>query len=196
MRSQEAGICVYCQCRPPRTVDHVPPGAVFENLCPVDIAKVPCCEGCSQAFSCDDQILHNYLSSRYTGCGSLLSSKSTSGSRDRREMQGDKVKFLSNDVDRASLERTARRMIRGLLFYHTGQLLPVDCRFSVYYDSQLDNIELEKNAARVKYLLKSERMFSIPGVFDYRFGITEQANTTLWYMCFFGQVWFVVLSHS
>ena len=111
-------------------------------------------------------------------------------------MQGDNVKFLSSDVDRASLERTARRMIRGLLFYHTGNLLPVDCRFSVYYDSQLDNIELEKNAARVKYLLKSERMFSIPGVFDYRFGITEQANTTLWYMCFFGQVWFVVLSHS
>lgn len=214
MNSPKSDICIYCQERPSDSADHVPPKLIFEfeRPRPHDLRTVPSCFECNRSFSQDDEYLRLYLTQRQESeahqSSKFLSEKSVraimrSKAAQQRFLEmnrwvpriridGTEDYILQFKPDRDSLERTARRIAKGLLFFHREILLPPDRSIRVNLDFGLNDESRFQYDKVITDFLANEPVYTVASVFEYRFGVANDGLTSAWRIGFLSQIVFWV----
>jgi hypothetical protein len=140
-----ARTCVYCGCEEPTTVDHIPPKLFFERPYPPNLLTVPTCLKCNKSFQGDDEytraitcidmrsakhptvqlkmptVLRSFQKAEAVGFAKYLRTQMTDSA-----ILGPDEKPMAQavDADRARLNATGERIVRGLYFVEAGRPLP------------------------------------------------------------------------
>jgi hypothetical protein len=213
--------CIYCQAADATTADHVPPKGLFPRPCPSTFITAPCCEGCNQAVSCDDDYFRAAIINR-------RDVPQTPAVKDRIEAvfrglarsqaTGFKQAFLAAtaeveittlgglylgtglqftpELDR--LETVATRTVRGLYFKEVGEPLPLNCRVTAYMDAGFDDREkVDGGSAHqiIRRLTTRPPRVVHDEIFQYWHEVaTEVHQASLWLLLFYRSVWFLVFT--
>jgi hypothetical protein len=194
---RKIGRCVYCGevCKP--TSDHVPPKALFPKPRPQDLITVPACENCNGSAAEDDAEFKVAVglqidprkgdpfkalvdSTHRTLQKSALRQKLFRESKDIYvEIDGMYVRSKSFLWSSKSHDRTTERIIRGLYYRETGNILAdlgveVTVNFFHSGDAKLRAIANSLNKREIG-----------SGAFRYSFGIAaEDPRYSIWFLDF------------
>lgn len=194
---RKIGRCVFCgeRCKP--TSDHVPPKALFPKPRPQDLITVPACEKCNGSASEDDAEFKVAIGLQIDPRkGGLLKALVDSTHRTlRKSALGEKLFRDSKDVyveidgmyvrsksflwNAKSHDRTTERIIRGLYYKETGNILAdlgveIEVHFFRNDDAKLRAISDHLNRREIG-----------GGAFRYSFGIaTEDPRYSVWFLEF------------
>jgi hypothetical protein len=144
--------CIYCGASENLTFDHVPPKLLLAAPYPPNLITVPACYGCNQSFQKDDEytrtiagldlrasrnpdaqaklpsILRSLQRPTAKAFAEYLSSQTTKSTiLDHRGLPLSEI----IDVDRERVNATGIRIIRGLYFLETGNILPFDATIKI-----------------------------------------------------------------
>lgn len=212
--------CVYCGTSDPRTNDHVPPKCLFPKPRPHNLITVPCCEGCREGTSLDDEYFRDMLVmrarlARQPDAQQLL--PKVLRSLRRPEKQGfvhsiaetARLQVLETEaglylgkagtyhVDLNRLENVVDRTIRGLYWEETdGERLHSDTAVSAYALEGFKDLDQEQAKSLVHLLelaVKGDQDRSIgEGAFRYRAGFAQdRPRTSVWILTFYQTVHFL-----
>jgi hypothetical protein len=145
MQPPKSSTCIICGIRPAITAEHVPPRGFFKGIVG-QFRTVFACDICNNGSSEDDESLRNFISAQI--------GKQTTGAKHLWEMGAHKSLLRSTKIRSALLDtlqevavvnedgstttrlrffvpvslyqRVFERVTRGLHFFHTEKILPID----------------------------------------------------------------------
>jgi hypothetical protein len=145
------GICAYCGREKQLTDDHVPPKSLLKKPYPPNLWTVPACRDCHVALQKDDDytrtvntldvrsannpdaqsnlpaILRSLERADAKAFAEYLSSQTVRGP----ELGEDGLPIHTMVVDRARLDATGKRLLRGLFFLETGIPMPPEGKIRI-----------------------------------------------------------------
>jgi hypothetical protein len=206
MQPPKSETCVICGIRPAETVDHVPPKCFFKGVTNAQLRTVPSCWACNNGASSDDEDMRFYISAQIgkqnpaskvlwdDGAHKTIKRKIKLRSsflanvRDVEVLEQDgsiknRLAFL---VPISTYQRVLERITRGLYFFHTGRILPVNV--AVFATMLADTPDMETEDIR---RLKIESVGA--GACIYRYEIVpDDADRSLWIYGFHEAHWAMV----
>jgi len=170
--TRESDVCVLCGQRPATTGEHIPPRSLFIKR-PEQYLVVPACEECNQSTKLDDEYLRQVMSaSSWTPEGLEVWSRKVAakfndypatkaGLRNQLDeipielpnLGEVPVRVLLADEER--INRVARKMVRGLYWFHTGELLGQDVPISLQMLNNVQVYELLNSPEQMEVLRKT-----------------------------------------
>lgn len=139
--------------------DHVPPASIFPSEKPRNLITVPCCTPCNQDFKQLDQRMRNYVAAL---AGPNSGDVGDVARMDILRSYKHSIQFLAQMkphpslrddrgeprhvffFDRAELVRWMGRIVKGLIFAKTGEILPRECDLRV---TPLPNAVIQPSAS-------------------------------------------------
>lgn len=146
-------VCAICGINEATTRDHVPPKGIFPKPRPENLITVPACSNCNNGASDLDDLFKVYLSMHAAGESDIarrLFTEKTAKTLERnksllariteesKELQieddnGDLVTRTGVLWNSKAHDAVIERTIRGLYFYHTGNVVPSDTVLKVQW---------------------------------------------------------------
>ncbi len=138
-------LCAYCGREDGVTVDHVPPKLLLARPYPKNLPTVPACRRCNASFQADDEYTRFVVSIDLRSANQRVAQSKMPAilrAMQRPEAQGFVRYLLSQmtetrvlgadgrpmaqavEADRNRIHATGERMVRGLFFIESGELLP------------------------------------------------------------------------
>lgn len=157
----ELELCAICGERPATTRDHVPPAAIFPKPRPSDLVTVPCCLPCNNGASPFDERFGVYLAmhvSRHepnweSTLGAKVLRTVRHNQRLRREILEDAEEVMLRSPsglhlgravkiqwDSEAHDRVVERIIRGLHYHHTGEIVGASGNVRVHFLDSLEKV--------------------------------------------------------
>ncbi|MGH1375269.1 MAG: hypothetical protein ACRBCK_02880 [Alphaproteobacteria bacterium] len=185
--------------------EHIPPKSVLRN-CKEHI-KVPACKECNQGTSSADEQF-KYLLAMYLGVDEKSFGLWNSAIRTLNRKKDVRAKIITNtsnilvphhkggygyqvdigNVDKHHLKKfiqVCKKIVRGLHWYITYEVLPCDTEVIVKVLDQGDAVPDEWNEVLHKF---GREIYKAEGNFIVRYAIVEdQENASLWVIRFYGQ---------
>lgn len=202
MQPPKSKICVICGVRPATTQDHVPPKGFLKGTTG-QFRTVPACNECNNGSAEDDEALRNYISlqvGKQTESAKKLwedgAHKSLKRSTKLRSAllktmkeidvinaTGKNESRLSFWVPSSLYQQVFERVTRGLVFYHSGEILPPETIVKI----NLLNNPPDLSLPEIKML---EYQSISNGAFEYRFGFDPDTFcNSLWLFTVHGSHW-------
>lgn len=193
MQPPKSSICVICGIRPATTDEHVPPRGFFKGITG-QFRTVPACSICNNGSSEDDEALRNYISvqiGKQTTGAKVLWEKGAHKSfihstklrsalmRTLQEVKvvnenGEITNRLAFEIDVSLYQRVFERVTRGLYFWHTSTIFPIDAPIKINLLSttpKLDSLELG--------MLEAHSIAD--DAFEYRFAVDpKEPRNSIW----------------
>ena len=214
------GLCAYCGLEDFLTKDHIPPKSLFASPRPANLITVPACMRCNAGASKDDEYLCLVLSlseevdgnpdaaaAKEHSLRALGKIRKTGFARRffRTVREIDDVspaglylgKKGSYQAEGKRLQRIAERMIRGLFYHETKQVMPANCEVMAFSTRTLDIRRmppqlLDLYKATLQQLIQSRSHVKGSLTFDYRCAFSPNSGTdSLWLIAFYGRFFFV-----
>jgi hypothetical protein len=153
--------CAICGVRPATTQDHVPPAGIFLKPRPSDLVTVPCCRECNVEGSKWDEPFRVYLAMHVSRHDSewqrRFDAQVLPTARHNRKLQRKILESaehvllrtaagillgpaVSIQWDSEAHDRVVERIVRGLHFRHTGEILGGDAKVRVHFFETLNNV--------------------------------------------------------
>lgn len=193
MQPPKSSICVICGIRPATTDEHVPPRGFFKGLSG-QFRTVPACSICNNGSSEDDEALRNYISAqigKQTTGAKLLWEKGAHKSFLRstklrsalisttREVEvvnenGEITNRLAFLVPVSLYQRVFERVTRGLYFWHTSTIFPIDTPIQINLLSTTPDLDSPELAMLEAHSIADN-------AFEYRFAVDpDEHRNSIW----------------
>jgi len=193
MQPPKSSICVICGINPATTVDHVPPKGFFKGISG-QFRTVPACNICNNGSSKDDEALRNYISAQIGKqtegskklwekgahkslkrntqlCSALLSSLNDIEVINKEGKTTSRLAFL---VPVSLYQRVFERVTRGLFFFHTGKIFPVNIPVTINLLTNSPDFSAPELQLLEYYSISDK-------AFEYRFGLDpEDYCNSMW----------------
>jgi hypothetical protein len=208
--AEPAGVCIYCGAVGPVTRDHVFPRALFIRMDPVMIT-VPACATCQATKARGDIDLLDFVNleingSRHPNAADQLEQIGRAARRNRSpiaraahehgvddDLITDAGIYLGQvftaPIDDESMLTTIGFIVRGIYFYETGSMLPIDTPVEVSYIPPLKAKTVLDRFRRVPRTSAVMKGNTVAGWVSYR--PHDAPLTTLWLLEFNGGVYFM-----
>jgi len=206
--------CVYCLSNKDLTKDHIPPKSLFAKPRPSNLISVPSCEKCRAKTPNDDEYFKNSLIMRdvvknHPDVKTLLNSTIRSykkigkwkymldllkrtGSIERKSKAG---LFLGSrlgvEVDLNRIYNVVNRVIRGLYYYETGDILPtnIEIRSRITEDFDKNTFSILKKGIIDPLLNRSSPQVIGNNAFSYIYHIRkENKYISAWVTEYYGKI--------
>ena len=195
--------CIYCGKEIATERDHVPPKCLFPKPPPPNVITVPSCKGCNHSLSKDEEYFRAIVSQladteNHPASKRLLKDKILRGFEERPKLA---VRILSTvkpvdiiqdgmrvatipayDVDNQSYDRVMVKIIKGLLYHETGQI--VSAGLAVKWNVLHQSLDVPQPV--YDELQKSASHIIGEGIFEYKAYILPNTVKSLWLMSFYG----------
>ncbi len=216
------GTCVFCGVIGDVTDDHVPPKTIFAKPRPSDLITVPGCDDCNHGWSLDDEYFRTALclSDRTSDERNATAGRGAAmRSLQRKKARGFAKMFLSSTfptevyssegiylgkrlaftVDLKRIQKVVAKIIRGLFYIESGQILPQNYGVSVDSNDTLEKMnandlrDLQKTI--IEPLLSTQERIIGDGAFRFRYAIPEDGDgfVSVWALTFFGTMPFLCI---
>lgn len=218
---KKRGRCVICDVKPTDTDDHIPPKCLFALRDRKNLLKLPTCLDCNNHSSKDDEYLRAALISRADVeenlstneiRNALIRSLSDSKQQGFQKLYANAIGvkrvltpaglYLGNhpvfSVDYGRLEKVLSKVICGLYYYHTKNILKKEYSIKIIAE---DDLNLQTQS--FKDFIKSKILFYIDqtilyeigkNTFHYKYLLTrENKFAGAWILRFYGKVHFLGL---
>lgn len=201
MQPPKSKTCVICGIRPATTDEHVPPKGFFKGISG-QFRTVPACNICNNGSSKDDEALRNYISAqigkqtegtkRLWEEGAHKSLKRSTQLRAALLSSLKEIEVINNNettyrlvflVPVSLYQRVFERVTRGLLFFHTGKILPSETSVVINLLNNRPNF-LSSELQSLEYHSISDKAF------EYRFGLDpENYCNSIWFFSVHNTHW-------
>ena len=214
-RILESDICVLCGKRQATTKEHIPPKGLFDER-PNDYLLVPACEDCNGSTKWDDEYLLMVMAGgSLVGEGTKIWKKKVvpkfrdfpkTQSGLREQVSTARVKISPTEettlrimkLNRQRIEKSIRKMVWGLHWFHTGNILAQHTQLNVGMLNAADAPAYFKDPKNLEYydqtVLGIYRDQLVMNTFFYTVAISEEIS--LWYFFFYKQNAFIVSVQS
>ena len=207
-------LCCLCGIRPATTKDHIPPKCIFPSPRPVDIITVPACEECNEGTSAIDEEFRVFVSmfagKRTAEAERLWENQTLSTVKKNRRLLDkatsacqpgyitSKHGIILGTVDLVvwddSMSQIIDKMIRGLYFYHFGQILADRVDITVKQVNILTMNDIERNNLR-ECLKPLPCNYVADGQFLYRYArANDNPLRSVWFFIFHSSL--MVMGHT
>jgi len=197
-------LCCFCGIRPATTKDHIPPKCIFPLPRPVDIITVPACKECNESTSAVDEefrVFVNLFVGKKTPETERLWEYQTLSTVEKNIRLLNKAKsafqpgyitskhgIIISEVELVvwddSMNQVVDKIIRGLYFFHFGEILAdrVDIAVKQVHIVTMDNNERVKLCECVKPLQSN---YVADGQFIYRYArANDSPLSSVWLLIF------------
>ena len=196
-------LCCFCGIRPATTKDHIPPKCIFPPPRPVDIITVPACKECNESTSAIDEefrvFANLFVGKKTPETERLWESSISTVEKNRRLLDKAKSAFqpgyitsklgiILSEVNLVvwddSMNQVVVKIIRGLYFYHFGEILAdrVDIAVKQVNIMTMENNEQIKLCECVKPLPSN---YIADGQFMYRYARANDIPlSSVWLLIF------------
>jgi hypothetical protein len=193
--------CIYCGAVNDLTLDHVPPKLFFATPYPENLITVPACHSCNQSFQKDDEYTRTIASldlrasknptaqSKLPVISRALRRPTAKGFAEYLASQTTTTTILNHrgsplgqitSVDRERVNATGIRMIRGLHFFETRNILPFDATIKIAVKTGLHPLDVgAQTFARAYSKCADHRNREIGSAFSYVVGFSPIASVWL-----------------
>lgn len=194
--------CVYCGAADATTRDHVPPKCLFPDPVRENLITVPACSSCNTGLSKDEEYFRAIVSQlaeteNHPASRKLLNDKIVRGFKQRPKLA---MKILSTvkpvglnykgkhiatvpayDISNQSYNRVMVKIIKGLLYHETGQIIPPE--FSIEWNVLHGPLQLPQPI--YGELVKAPDHTIGDGIFEYKTYIRHDDVRSIWIMRFY-----------
>jgi hypothetical protein len=210
---RESEVCVICGIRPAETGEHIPPKGLFTER-PQAYLVVPACKPCNEGTKLDDEYFRQVLSAcswteeAHKVWKEKVASKfpqfpaTQAGLRDSLDTMPVAIPNLGEIALRAlrvkasRVDRVAEKMVRGLHWFHTGQILDADTEILVRFlniaDVQVVLDDPDYHEVIDKCMMGVYRHPDVIRTFFYNFALGP--TNSLWHLFFYRQNAMAVLT--
>jgi len=219
MDKRQSNICYMCG-KPATTGDHIPPKAIYPDPKPTNLITVPACEQCNRDSSHDDEYFRMVVAtanSQRPPARKLINQRIIKRARKRPALlqsllrQARKVDLYSEGgiflkqcpafrYDRARMQRTVDKIVRGLFWLEQGYILGdnyVVKEFVLYLPSPNKNPPPPNRELQVGILSLPCKKVGDGKVFAYRCLIDPRyAGVTGWFLEFFETTLIMVMTDA
>jgi len=212
---RESNICVLCGERPATTKEHIPPAALFITL-PLEYLLVPACGRCNGSTKLDDEHLLQVMTAASPGGHGMdvwktkvapklkKRPKTRAGLRNRLVTLPTYVEpwgTLSLPgmlVERARIHTSVRKLVFGLYWFHTGNLLPQDAQISVRMVNVAELPAHFDDPERMRLFQQTRRgVYKDPEVMNtFFYHAAISGTSSLWYFFFYKQNVLIALAEE
>jgi hypothetical protein len=211
--NEEIDGCIYCGSIVDLTLDHVPPKCLFESPRPSNLITVRCCSICNKRFGVDDEyfktttVLRWDLDShpiavarRHSALRAIVRRSDSGFSRlFTRTLESAPIVLPSGlyveegcrfEVDIGRIRSVVKRIVRGLHYSKTGDILPFGQEIIVLEDEflrQADPIERKEILRAIYPMLQGEPEQLGDGVFEF-FWRSQARLSSEWFIVFYSKI--------
>lgn len=192
--------CTICGINEATTADHLPPKSIFPKPRPNNLITVPSCASCNNDASDLDETFRLYLALHVGDQGDELTSKYFQealktfrhNKRLQREILGNAKSIdsiISNEKSIKILwnskahDAVIERMVRGLYFYHFGEVLHADAQISPKWFNQLSEELIQTFSGSKKNIIGDNQLIYL------YMRAPEQPSASVWLFEFYGRHW-------
>jgi hypothetical protein len=204
--TRESDTCVICGEREATTREHIPPQALFIEK-PLEYLVVPCCEVCNNSTKLDDDYLRQTMSATaLVGQGRNVWKnkvvpkfrnfpKTQAGLREKTSIRKieveefGKLTFPVLMIDSERFNRSIHKMVYGLYWFHTSQILVADANLAVNLIDAVHGPKFFQNPEVSALTNKTEMgVYQDPEVMKTFFYTSLIYNdTSIWFFFFYKQ---------
>lgn len=206
-------VCIYCGKKGKMTKEHVPPKGLFPKPRPSNLITVPACKECNNSKSIDDEYIKMLFNIDYrtflnpqvrNNYGSVIKSiklhqkrgevkkliKSAKPVKVVCPITGKIQETIAVHPNSIIAENQAKDIVRGLYYHHCQDYKHDLFVYEAYWvdyqkNDEWKNLFPELNASKKNTIMD--------GVFWYKYIITMNNMASIWRLCFYESLTFIVI---